>query len=191
MRLGKLQEGPPVTSLIPAQTPQGPLEKAGRLTPSRRRLYLASLARGNTMAAAYKDAGVTYGQICRARARGKLDPQDEARAYAEGTLVLEQEATRRGRDGTEELQLHQGQVCYHQELRIEVDSETGEFYEIWALQRDENGRPIPIVKKQYSDNMLKFVLGSRDPARYRDQRYEVTGAGGGPVEHRITVEFVK
>ena len=158
----------------------------------RRRLYLAELSKGNTVGAACKAAGISYHQVRWARSRGLIDPEEEAAAYAEGNSHLEQEALRRGRDGVLEVQMHGGQVCYQREVRTEVDALTGETQEVLGpVVRDAAGEPVPIAKRVYSDSLLKFVLGARDPARYRDQRHEVTGAGGGPVDHNIVVEFVE
>lgn len=164
---------------------------AGRLTPRRRKLYLAALARGDSVSAACKAAGVAYRAIQWARSRGQLDFEEETSCYAEGTSALEQEAVVRGRDGVEDVQLYQGQVVYHQELRHEVDTETGQLVQVFKLKLDEDGQPIPIVKRQYSDNLLQFVMRARDPARYASQRVEHTGEGGGPVEHRVEVYFVE
>lgn len=39
-------------------------------------------------------------------------------------------------------------------------------------------------KRKFSDNLLMFMLKGAKPEKYRD-RIEHTGAGGGPMEHRV------
>ena len=41
--------------------------------------------------------------------------------------------------------------------------------------------------QEYSDSLMMFLLRAHRPQKYRDnQRIEHTGAGGKPIEHRIT-----
>lgn len=49
------------------------------------------------------------------------------------------------------------------------------------------GKKVGTVKR-FSDNLLMFLLKGRKPDTYRD-RVEHTGAGGGPVEHRMRLDL--
>ena len=166
--------------------------RPGKLTPRRRRLFLAALARGQNQTEACRAAGVAYRAIQWALARDDDFARERAEAYAQGPDRLEAEAQRRGYEGVDDQVMYQGERCYERELAlVDSDPETGEDKYGWRLKLNEDGQPIPIVKKVYSDNLLKFVLEARDPGRYRDKRLELTGAGGGPVRTHLTVEFIE
>lgn len=41
------------------------------------------------------------------------------------------------------------------------------------------------TEMQYSDNLMMFLMKSRDPQRFRDnQSIELSGPGGGPIQHQ-------
>lgn len=50
------------------------------------------------------------------------------------------------------------------------------------------GKRVGFIRR-YSDALLMFLLKAHEPEVYRE-RYEVTGAGGGPVRHRLEVEEI-
>lgn len=61
-----------------------------------------------------------------------------------------------------------------------------------AVRRAKDGTLRPVFYKgekvgtirEYSDTLLIFLLKARDPDKYADRvKKEVTGAGGGPVQH--------
>lgn len=51
------------------------------------------------------------------------------------------------------------------------------------------GKRIDLVR-EYSDVLLIFLLKARRPQTYRE-RVEHTGAGGGPLEHRVALDLSK
>ena len=56
---------------------------------------------------------------------------------------------------------------------------------IYSEHYDKDGNLVSRVTR-YSDTLLIFLLKSRDPARFN--RFEVTGAEGGPVHVEVSVE---
>ncbi len=52
------------------------------------------------------------------------------------------------------------------------------------------GTECAVVKK-YSDQLLMLMLRGRRSDVYNTERHEHTGEGGGPIETKVTVEFVK
>lgn len=87
-------------------------------------------------------------------------------ALEEAADDIEAEVHRRAVKGFEEPVVHQGEQCFVR------DPETGE------LERDENGRPVPLTVRKYSDRMLEILIKARKPERFREN-YKVTHAGEG------------
>lgn len=149
--------------------------KAKVITPVVERMVLDMLAKGHT---------VTYScaklDVCRVGFYNhkKAYPEFTAavnEAEEAGVQMLEEEARRRGADGVDEPVVYQGALSYRRDPR------TGE------LELDEDGDPIPLTVKRYSDNLLMFVTKARDRARYAD-RHELTGADGAALHAPVTSE---
>lgn len=94
--------------------------------------------------------------------------------------LLEEEARRRAYDGVEKPVVHQGKVVTY-----------------WA---DKSGRPvsprtkgarqIPLVVRQYSDQLLVTLLKACRPAKFRE-RHEITGPNGGPLQAHHTLDLTQ
>lgn len=83
-----------------------------------------------------------------------------------GNDYLEQEAQRRAVEGYNEPVVHKGIQAFVR------DATTGE------LELDENGKPIPLTIRRYSDRLLEVLLKARRPEKFRENmkiEAEVTG----------------
>jgi len=69
---------------------------------------------------------------------------------------LEKEMQRRGVDGYEEPVVHKGIQAFVR------DPDTGE------LERDADGKPIPLTIRRYSDRMLEVLIKARRPEKFRE-----------------------
>lgn len=94
--------------------------------------------------------------------------------------VLEDEALRRGFEGTDEPVIYKGAMTYEVEPLLDegipVLDEKGRV--VMVPRRDEDGNRIPVTVKKYSDSMAQFMLRALDPEKYRDRsdvRVEDTG----------------
>ena len=141
--------------------------------------FLAALHDKPVLSHAARVVGVSRVTAWRAM---EADPAFKAAVEAameEGIDKAEQEAFRRAVDGWEEPLVHQGYITYKIKLNAhgsyERDADGKVIYE-----RDENGQPIPVTIRKYSDALLAKVLGARRKA-YGTQRTEITGADGAPV----------
>ena len=84
-----------------------------------------------------------------------------------GNDYLEQEAQRRAVAGYEEPVVHKGIQAFVR------DATTGE------LELDENGRPIPLTIRRYSDRLLEVLLKARRPEKFRENmKIEASITGG-------------
>lgn len=84
-----------------------------------------------------------------------------------GNDYLEQEAQRRAVEGYEEPVVHKGIQAFVR------DPETGE------LELDQNGRPIPLTIRRYSDRLLEVLLKARRPEKFRENmKIEAEISGG-------------
>lgn len=80
----------------------------------------------------------------------------------------------------------------------EAEERSTELLEREAYRRAAVGTERPVFYKgkevgavrEYSDVLLIFLLKARRPAVYRE-RVEHTGAGGGPLEHRVALDLSK
>lgn len=81
--------------------------------------------------------------------------------------VLENEARRRAVDGVEDVIVQKGIQAFVR------DPATGE------LVLDENGKPIPLTIRKYSDGLLTLLLKANRPEKYRENiKADVTVTGG-------------
>ena len=84
-----------------------------------------------------------------------------------GNDYLEKEAQRRAVEGYEEPVVHKGIQAFVR------DAQTGE------LELDENGKPIPLTIRRYSDRMLEILLKARRPEKFRENmKIEAHVTGG-------------
>lgn len=84
-----------------------------------------------------------------------------------GNDYLEKEAQRRAVDGYEEPVVHKGIQAFVR------DAQTG------ALELDENGQPIPLTVRRYSDRLLEILLKARRPEKFRENmKIEAHVTGG-------------
>lgn len=135
----------------------------------------------------------------------KKDPSYPARfaeAKARGEQAWDDEATERATKGVFEPLVYQGQFCFAQrqvtlcllpdgrEVREEdLPEPIGDaMVQSRRTIMESFGQPLGIWRK--SDGLLQFKLRGAF-ARYRQNAMELTGAGGGPVQSTLTVEFVK
>ncbi len=132
----------------------------------------------------------------------RLDPAYPAlfaAAKARGEDALEDEATLRATRGVYEPLVYQGNFTYPTEeyeyapatpampAVFGVDAQPAKPAEI-RTRIIPGSAPLGIWRK--SDGLLMFRLRGAFP-KYRQGALEVTGAGGGPVESTITIEFVR
>lgn len=91
-------------------------------------------------------------------------------ALARGREELEYVAAYRGAVGVDEQVIHQGMLCYRR------DPETGD------LERDVDGNPIPLTVQKPSDNLLMFMI------RSRQAQSDGGGSGGfGNPDNRVSL----
>ena len=69
---------------------------------------------------------------------------------------LEREIQRRGVEGYDEPVVHKGIQAFVR------DPETGE------LELDENGKPMPLTIRRYSDRLLEVLIKARRPEKFRE-----------------------
>lgn len=82
-------------------------------------------------------------------------------AEREAAVMLEDEATRRARDGVKSLVLYQGEP---------------------VMVKASDGSLVPLYEFKYSDTLLIFRLKGLMPERYRDRAaLEHSGPGGKPL----------
>lgn len=141
-----------------------------KLTPEKLTAFCAALAETCQVAKAAAAVGISRYTAYNWR---KNDPEFAARwddAMRAGLLVLEDEMHRRAIDGVAEPVLHQGQPTYL------VEYVTGEDGKPSARTKlDENGQPIPMTVRKYSDTLAIFLAKAHDP-KYRDNsKLELSG----------------
>lgn len=150
--------------------------------------FLAALAELPIVQNACNTVGIERCTAYRAR---KADPSfaeawDDA--MEAGIDKAEQEAFRRAVTGWDEPLVHQGYITYKVKLNehgsYERDADGKVVYE-----RGEDGQPIPVTIRKYSDALLAKVLGARRKA-YGTQRTELTDGEGGPVKPTVIITGV-
>ena len=53
-------------------------------------------------------------------------------------------------------------------------------------------KKVPVFEREYSDTLLLALLKAKKPAEYRDRlSAELTGKGGGPIDRKLEIVFVK
>lgn len=129
--------------------------------------FLAALAEHVVVVDACKAAGVSQSNVYDERRRNEKFAEAWAEIEEQTIQRMEREGFRRAVEGW----IERTEYEYH-----EVDGE---------LQRFES-----LQVRKFSDTLLIFLLKARRPNVYRE-RVEHTGAGGGPLEHRVKVDLSK
>jgi hypothetical protein len=141
-----------------------------KLTPEKMTAFLAALAETCQVGKAAAAVGISRYTAYIWR---KNDPDFAARwddAMRAGLLVLEDEMHRRAIDGVAEPVLHQGQPTYLTEYYTDDEGEKRQ-----RVRVDENGQPIPMTVRKYSDTLAIFLAKAHDP-KYRDNsKLELSG----------------
>lgn len=112
----------------------------------------------------------------------KEDPQfaqDIIDAYEDAVDEAEVELRKRAIHGAEEPLVYKGQPIYKR------NPETGE------LERDANGNPIMLTVPRRSDRLLEIYTRTHRPEYKEKSEVAVTGPGGGALQNKIMIEFVK
>lgn len=124
--------------------------------------FLEALASTGNVTIAAKAAGWrNSGPVRRMREEDEAFADAWALAVSEAADGLEEAALKRAVEGTVEYQVHQGQVIYHQ--YPPGHPRAGE------VMIDEDGHPIPLVKRRYSDKLLALMLKAKRPEEYGDK----------------------
>lgn len=143
-----------------------------KLTPEKLTAFCAALAETCNVGKAAAAVGISRYTAYIWR---KDDPDFAERwddAMKAGLLALEDEMHRRAIDGVEEPVTHQGQLSY--QLEHFVDEEGKQQA---RLKRDQNGQPIPLTIRKYSDTLAIFLAKAHDPDKYRDNsKLELAGS---------------
>lgn len=138
--------------------------------------FLASLRECPVIQRACDLAMVERSTVFRRRQTDKEFAEAYDEAMEAGVDRAEQEAFRRGVEGFTKPVVHQGRVVYL--TRREVDAEGNEHY---VVQLDDQGQPVPLLERTYSDALLGRVLAARRSS-YRTSATEVSGPGGAPMQ---------
>lgn len=142
-----------------------------KLTPEKLTAFCAALAETCQVGKAAAAVGISRYTAYNWR---KTDPDFAERwddAMKAGLLTLEDEMHRRAVDGVAEPVLHQGQPTYQTEFYTD---EEGKQASRW--KRDEQGQPIPLTVRKYSDTLAIFLAKAHDPDKYRDNsKVELAG----------------
>jgi hypothetical protein len=151
-----------------------------KLTPEKLTAFCAALAETCNVGKACKAV-----EISRQTAYGwREDDPDFALAWDKamkvGVSSLEDEAHRRGFDGNDEPVVHQGQLSYVMQPKLNkqgkpiIDRKTGMPRMVPVL--DANGKAQVQTIRKYSDTLAIFLLKAHDPEKYRENsKVELTG----------------
>lgn len=140
---------------------------------SKQAAFLAAFALTASITKAAECAGVD--RVLHYRWLKEIDgyPALWADAQTEAAQTLEDEAIRRAHEGVAKPVIYQGELCFP--WLEKIDPETGE---VTRKRADE-----PLAIREYSDNLMMFLLKAHNPDRFRDNsKVELTGANGGPIE---------
>lgn len=143
--------------------------------------FLEHLRRSANMAESCRAVGASYSAMHALKAR---DPDFAAavdEALEEAYDYLEAEARRRAFEGVEEPVTHQGRLTYRLERYINEDGQ-----ERYREVLDDNGQPVPLTIRKYSDSLAQFLLKGYRRKKFGDKT-EVTGANGAPIGPQIVI----
>lgn len=138
--------------------------------------FLLAYQRLGRIAPAAEAAGVSPGAVYRAR---KVDP-DFAAAFDEAEEIvattIEDELYRRAVEGVEEPIVHQGNFTPVFEYFVDEEGVQQQ-----RIKLDENGNPVYLKRRVYSDALLVHLSKGRLRQRYGTDRAEISGPDGGPI----------
>ena len=140
------------------------------------RAVLTRLAIHGVMTTACREARCSYGTFKKWREQNPVFEEQVQLALRSASDRIVLEAHRRGVGGHDEPVIHQGQVQYVTEPVW--DEAAQEWKRQYVL--GEDGKPIPLTTKKYSDRLLEKMLEARGPDEFK-RKVEVTGAGGSPL----------
>ena len=139
------------------------------------------------------------------------DPTFAARwdqAIKVAVLGMEDEVKRRAFEGVQEPLTHQGQFTYEYErdetgavifdeieVEREVISKRGKEIKTEIIRQPrlkmDGGQPRVATVTKYSDTLAIFLLKAHDPKYRENQRVELSGPEGGPIEMSQTQRAAK
>lgn len=157
----------------------GKTDKIRALTAAKKEKFLEAYAKVGVIGAACKSADICRRTYYEWRDADKAFAQLADDAFQEAVDEAELELRRRGVDGVEEPVLHKGVPVWRR------DPATGE------LLLDDDFEPIPFTTTRHSDRLLEVYTRSHRPIYKERSEVALTGVDGGPVDHEITVRFVK
>jgi hypothetical protein len=128
--------------------------------PQKRAFLVAYSELGNVRAAA-RVAGISRESHYDWNARDPLYAEAYKLAREKAGDALEAAAYQRARFGVADLVLYEGQP-------VTVDGK-------------------PLVKRRYSDGMVRMLLAGLNPAKYGEKKLEITGPGGGAIQCSVEV----
>ena len=161
---------------------------------SRQRAFLAAFRLTASVTKAAAAAQIERGMHYRWLADAEYAAEFE-RAKDEAAQSLEDEAVRRAHEGILQPVIYHGRECFRKVVDV-----NGQVVKVPVLddsgnpKLDESGNGItrdltePLMIREYSDTLLIALLKAFRPAKYA--RNEVTGPNGGPIQSKLTVEFV-
>lgn len=131
-------------------------------------LFLEAFRQLGNRTYAAMHAGTDLKQVRMWQEEDALFSEEIREAGLEACDRIEQEAYRRAIVGIEKPVIHQGKLCYRtdHEGRIEVDGA---------------GKPVLLVEREWSDELLKLLLRGAKPEKYARSAFEISGPQGGPI----------
>lgn len=157
-----------------------------KLTPEKLTAFCAALSETCNVTRACKAVGISRMTAYEWREEDEVFAARWDRALKAGVLGLEDEAHRRGFEGTEEPLTHQGQFTYLYERDAEGqvvfdEWEEGEGENVVKHRRprlllDDEGNPRVATVRKYSDTLAIFLLKAHNPDKYRENsKVELSG----------------
>jgi hypothetical protein len=153
------------------------------MDPRVKQVFIEALTESGNVAAAAKVIGYSVRYMYEVR---DADPEfKEAWKHAlderfENWIAM---CRQRAFEGHQEPVIYQGMVTYLRDFDA-IDPDTGKPFppHLAPIKRDENGAPVPLTQRKFSDSLVKPLLAAHRP-EYRDaSTLALTGAEGGPVE---------
>jgi hypothetical protein len=158
---------------------ENPLKRYAKdLRPARKAAFVSALKAHGVITIAADAVGIPRATINNWRTKDPEFAEACEDAYQQAVDVAEMELRRRGVEGWEEPILYRGEPIWQR------DPVTGEL----VLDNDFNPMPFTIPRK--SDRLLEVYTRSHRPIYKEKTEVALTGAGGGPVQNEIIVQYV-
>lgn len=158
---------------FPLPVPLG--DRAKLADPDTRQAFLDTLGRCGSVTDACRAAQVSRTAAYMLREKDEVFRGQWEVAARLGADALEDEAMRRALEGQDKVIVWQGEIMED----TVVDNETGE------------AKKVARTVKEFDNGLLKFMLAAAKPDKYKQrQAVEQSGPDGGPIQHKIEVEFV-